>query len=86
MVIIRRLPGVTDPAAKLLALSDKKVAKKLDVASAFGVNAVGPGQTGFAITTITPGNYIVACFQPQNGKKKGKPHFVLGMVAEFVVS
>jgi hypothetical protein len=84
MAIIRRKPGVTDPAAKLLALSDKKIAKKVDFVD--GTDETSPGQTNYAITTLTPGSYIVACFLSQNGKKNGKPHFKLGMVAEFVVS
>jgi uncharacterized cupredoxin-like copper-binding protein len=84
MVLIRRKPGVTDAAAKLLALSQKKLAQKADFVD--GTNETSPGQTSYAITTLTPGQYIVACFLPQNGKKKGKPHFLLGMVGEFAVS
>jgi uncharacterized cupredoxin-like copper-binding protein len=87
MVIVRRLPGVTDPALKIFALSDKKAAKKIDMPNAFGVNVLAPGATGLAIVpNLVPGNYIVACFQTQNGKKNGKPHYKLGMYAEFTVS
>ena len=84
MVIFRRKPGVTDKATKFLGLSQKQALKKLEPVDSAGETS--PGQTSYAITNLTPGQYIATCFLTQGGKKKGKGHYQLGMITEFTVS
>jgi hypothetical protein len=84
MVLIRRNPGTTEPATKLLALSQKKLVKKVEFVT--GAGPVGRDETAYALAELEPGRYVVACFVPQAGKKNGKPHFKLGMVSEFTVA
>jgi uncharacterized cupredoxin-like copper-binding protein len=48
-----------------------------------GVGFADPGQTGYmAVTGLEPGTYTLVCFIPS---ADGTPHFVKGMVGEFVV-
>ncbi len=73
-----------DPEA-LLALPEKKQEKLLDFSKATGMFAP-PGQSGYTIANLEPGQYIYACFVPVGGKKKGAPHFAEGMYGTFTVS
>lgn len=43
------------------------------------------GQTSYALTDLTPGKYVYACFLPQGGKQNGKMHAALGMYGAFTV-
>lgn len=48
-----------------------------------GVGFADPGETGYmAVTGLEPGTYTLVCFIPS---PDGTPHFVKGMVGEFVV-
>ena len=48
-----------------------------------GVGFADPGETGYmAVSGLEPGTYTIVCFIPS---ADGTPHFVKGMVGEFVV-
>lgn len=86
MALFKLQPGVDSvDLSKVFKLSDKKAAKFIDFES--GTFAHAPaGQTTYSIGQVTPGKYIYACFLPQGGKDKGKPHFLLGMEGTLTVS
>lgn len=77
--------GAAMDPEKLLSLPEKKVGKLVDFSTATAAFAP-PGETGYTVTTLQPGDYVYACFIPQGGKKKGAPHFTLGMYGTFTVS
>lgn len=73
----------TDPEA-FLALPQKKAGKLVDYSSSTFMFAP-PGQSGYGLATLTPGEYVYACFVPEGGKKNGKVHALLGMYGSFTV-
>jgi len=83
IVYFRVNDGVKLSAKKLLSLPQKKVEKKVTFSGAAG--PIEPGGTAASIATLEPGRYVVGCFLPVGGKKKGKPHVTKGMFAEFEV-
>lgn len=70
---------------KLLSMPEKKVGKYVDFST--GVFAFAPpGAVGYGVGSLTPGEYVYACFIPVGGKAKGKPHFMEGMFGTLTVS
>ncbi|MFO7591720.1 MAG: hypothetical protein R6X23_12645 [Acidimicrobiia bacterium] len=69
---------------KLLALSDKKAEKFVDLESGAGTFAPA-GAAGYTLIELEPGTYVYACFIPVGGKKKGEPHWTEGMYGTFTV-
>jgi hypothetical protein len=49
-----------------------------------GPNAAAPGHSVDAILTLTPGNYVLACFIPSPGEQA--PHLMKGMVKTLTVT
>jgi hypothetical protein len=70
---------------KLLAMPEKKLGKYVDFSTGTFMFAP-PGQVGYGLGTLTPGEYVYACFIPVGGKKKGAPHFTQGMYGTLTVS
>lgn len=96
MVLLRAKPGVDLSVKKLLALSDKKAATKVD---AIGAAFAEPGDTDTLVAFLEPGRYGYACFievgttsddagDEHGGDEHGdaaKPHWREGMRGEFDV-
>lgn len=95
MVLFRAKPGVTLSVKKLLALSEKKAATKVD---SVGAAFAEPGDTNAIVVFLEPGRYIYACFidvgttsgdaSEHGGDEHGgaaKPHWKEGMRGEFEV-
>lgn len=76
--------GAAIDPEKLLALPQKKAGKYVDFSSSAFMFAP-PGQVGYGIADLTPGEYVYACFIPVGGKNKGKPHFTQGMYGTLTV-
>ncbi|MEO6628873.1 MAG: hypothetical protein ABIP03_09935 [Aquihabitans sp.] len=83
MIIVKRKPGVTEAVADLLALPDDQAFSKVDF---IGAVFAPMGQSNGTSVDLEPGEYIVACFLPIDGKDANPPHFTKGMLAEFKVS
>src|SRR5262245_32686754 len=67
---------------KLLSLPEKEQGKYFEQAGGTYAQA-SAGQVGYAPIRLTSGSYGYACFFPMEGKKKGEPHFMLGMDGTF---
>jgi hypothetical protein len=76
--------GAAMDPEKFLALPQGKAQKLVDLSSSTFMFAA-PGQRGYGIATLTPGQYVYACFLPVGGKKNGKPHFTQGMYGTLTV-
>jgi uncharacterized cupredoxin-like copper-binding protein len=86
MGIVKLLPAAEGKdVEELLAMPEKKLGKYVDFKNATGMFAP-PGASGFAVTNLTPGTYLYACFLPVGGKESGKPHFTQGMYGTFTVA
>lgn len=91
VIIVRRNDGVTMPAEELLALPEEEARSMVtDVAV---VGPANPGDDGYGVTELEPGEYIALCFIPtgmvsleSEGPPAGPPHAMHGMVTEFTVS
>lgn len=95
VVIIKKKPGTTETAEEIIALPQEEAMTKVDmVTTAFAE----PGKTAWASATLTPGDYIFACFIPvgftpeaakqaeKSGEEpQGEPHALKGMVHEFTI-
>lgn len=87
-VVLRLNDGVTGTFAEVLALPEEEAMASASVLGAtFAPDADRPG-VGFF--DLAPGSYAVVCFVPvgasdDNPEGTGPPHFVQGMIAEFVV-
>lgn len=82
-IVVRVNDDVTMTAEELLALPEKKAEKLVTFK---GATFAPPGETGTTVTSLEPGRYVMVCFVPVGGKKKGAPHFTKGMVTEFQVA
>lgn len=51
--------------------------------AAGGLAAIDPGGSGYVLLNLAPGNYIAACFVPDD---QGKPHIADGMYTPFTVA
>ncbi len=84
MVIFRKAEGVTEPVTDLLALPAEEAFSKVQFV---GVVPPSPtGQAGNAVAELEPGSYAMVCFLPVGGGEDGPPHFIEGMVHEFMVT
>jgi len=87
-VVLRLSDGVTATFAEVLALPEEEAMASASVLGAtFAPDAERPG-VGFF--DLSPGSYAVVCFVPvgaseENPEGTGPPHFVQGMISEFVV-
>ena len=72
-------------ADKLLGMPEKKLGKYVDFSKSAFMFAP-PGQVGYTPAVLEPGKYLYACFIPQAGKKKGDPHWKLGMQGSLTVT
>lgn len=75
------------PMAELVKLPEAQSNEVLDGIAGVSVN---PGSSETMFTTLTPGRYGVACFEPKGSTPEkdgtGPAHATLGMVGEFTVS
>jgi hypothetical protein len=78
LVLAARLPGVTETWEDILEDPEAE-SKATDLLGVFAA----PGETGFAVVTLEPGEYLALCPIPQGTTGgppgDGPPHFVLGM-------
>ena len=80
MLLGKLAPGLT--LQDVLAFEgDPEEAGMVELAG--GLTAIEPGATAWVTPTFTPGTYGMVCFVPDPAT--GKPHFELGMAAEFTV-
>jgi hypothetical protein len=96
MVLLRVNPGVDLSARKLLALPEKKLAKRAEVVgAAFAL----PGDEDTLAASLEPGRYVYACFievgttsggEDEHGGDEhagaAKPHWKQGMFGELEVA
>lgn len=92
MVVLRKNPGVTESFQELLALPEEEAFTKV---TPVGGTLAAPGTTAPNTVTVSePGEHIMLCFIPvgttsasidPNSPPTGEPHFVRGMLEEFVV-
>lgn len=82
LVLFRKSDGVDGAMVDLLALPEEEaMTKAMPVAFVMA----GPGQENGLILDLEPGNYGIVCFVPVGGNEEAAPHFVHGMVDDFVV-
>jgi hypothetical protein len=78
LAIVARKPGVTASFDELLADPDGE-SKVVDVVG----TGAGPGETGYAVAELEPGEYLALCPIPQGSVGEtpgsGPPHFTQGM-------
>lgn len=82
LVLFAKSQGVDVPMAELLALGEEEAMTKAHPV-AFTM-AEPEGRNGL-ILDLEPGNYAAVCFVPVGGNEQAEPHFVHGMVTDFVV-
>jgi hypothetical protein len=82
MVILRKNDDTTESWDQLMQLPEEQASQKTTY---MGSTQAHPGQSGAALTTLTPGSYVMICFLPVGGAEDGAPHFTKGMVHEFAV-
>lgn len=87
IVVVRRNDGVTEPFGEILQLSDDEIGAQLDIV---GATSAPPGAKGATWVDLTPGDYALVCPILQGTSHPGhegdgSPHFLLGMLTEFVV-
>jgi hypothetical protein len=71
--------------AAYLKLSDAQQSQTPPPADPFaGIQAMGPGGTGWFSMDLTPGTYVALCFVPDD--ETGQPHAAMGMVKFFNVT
>jgi hypothetical protein len=86
LIVFKLTPqGEAKSPDAILALPQKKARQYVDQSVSTFMFAP-PGQSGYGLVDLQPGKYLYACFLPQGGKKKGTPHFKLGMEGTFTVS
>lgn len=87
LIVVRRLPGTTEPVDELLAMPEAEVDTKIELVA--GV-AAAPGQQDVLVADLSEGDYIAVCFIPTGSTEgvegDGPPHAMEGMVAEFEVT
>lgn len=82
IVLFVKSEGVDAPITELLALPEEEAMTK---ARPVGFTmAEADGHNGL-ILDLEPGNYAAVCFVPVGGNEEAAPHFVHGMVTDFVV-
>lgn len=98
LVIVRKNPGVTESFEQLLQLPEEQAMAK--TTSVGGVEPLPPGEDGYSVAKLEPGQYLAACFLPvgatpalfeqveagQAQPPEAPPHAVArGMRTEFTV-
>ena len=98
LVILRKNQGVTESFQQLLQLPEEQARQK--TTSVGGVEPIKPGEDGYSVATLEPGQYLAACFLPvgatpalfqqveagQAQPPEAPPHAVAqGMRTEFTV-
>lgn len=83
LVVFVKAEGVEQPMTELLALPEEEAAS---LATPVGFVFAEPGQRNGLILDLEPGQYAAVCFVPVGGAEDGSPHFVHGMVTDFVVT
>lgn len=90
MVVFRKNDGVTESFEELLAMPEDQATENVTMVGIAG--PVPPGQPGYAVADLEPGEYIALCFIPvgtvnlDGPPPEGPPHFTQGMQHEFTVS
>lgn len=87
LIVVRRLPGTTEPVHELLAMPEEEVDTKIELVATVGA---APGQQDVLVADLAEGDYIAVCFIPTGSSEgvegDGPPHAMEGMVAEFEVT
>jgi hypothetical protein len=92
LLVIRKNDGVTQSADELLALPEEEA---MELVTMVGPpTTVAPGEAGYKVVDLEPGDYMTMCFIPTGitgedeppAGEPGPPHAMHGMVAEFTVS
>jgi hypothetical protein len=93
LAIVMKRAGVSRSFDEILALDDPAEQQRF-ATYVGGVQPVAPGEKGFTIVNLTPGEYLVACFLAVGSTPelfeagaaiKGAPHVERGMKGEFRV-
>jgi hypothetical protein len=82
LVLFVKSEGVDAPMAELLELPEEEAMTKVRPVA---VTMAEPGGRNGLILDLEPGNYAAVCFVPVGGNEQAEPHFMYGMVADFVV-
>jgi hypothetical protein len=83
LVIVRFKPGITTSVKDLVAMPQSRAEKQVTFVTA---TDAAPGDATDLLFVAEPGRYAAFCFVPERGKKKGAPHAMLGMTAEWTVT
>lgn len=88
MLLLKVADGVSAQAVADALKKDTKAAQQTYQSKVTFMSDVTAkvGETKFATTELSPGQYVVACFVNQGGSDSGKPHTELGMVDTLTVS
>jgi uncharacterized cupredoxin-like copper-binding protein len=90
LVLARKNDGVTLSAEELLALPEEEAMNNVTPVGSPAFAA--PGDSGYLVVDLEPGDYVGLCFIPVGMTSEdapppeGPPHAMQGMVAEFTVS
>jgi hypothetical protein len=94
LAVIEKKKGTSESFDQILALRDQAAQEKL-ATFAGGIDATKPGETGFKVLDLQPGDYLIACFLSvgstpdkfaANANIPGPPHFTKGMKRELKVT
>lgn len=83
LVLFAMSDGEQRSMAELLELPEEEAAT---VAQPMAFTFAEAGQRNGLLLDLEPGRYGVVCFVPVGGAEDGAPHFVHGMVDDFVVT
>lgn len=82
MILLRKGDGVTMSFQEILELPEEEA---MTNAEFVGATFAPPGGEGSTLAELEAGDYAMACFIPVGGAEDGPPHFLEGMLQEFVV-
>lgn len=89
LALLRKNDGVTESFEEILALPEEEAFSKVTPA---GQGFAAPGEPGYALIDMPPGDYLAICFLPVGATpdgpppEDGAPHFTEGMSHELTVS
>jgi hypothetical protein len=83
LVMVKLLPGKT--AMDAAHWAERGQTGEAPGTMMGGVAALSPGKVSGFSAVMTPGEYALVCFVPDQKDGKGKPHVMYGMVRQFVV-
>jgi hypothetical protein len=85
MLVVGKAEGVTESFEELMAGDFLSDGKTFAAAAAFAA----PGEDGYGVGTLEPGDYLVMCPIPTGttfeAEGTGPPHFMNGMQQELTV-